>query len=74
CHSWPQLSITGSWPVIPRRHPAISKDFQRGGDLYINNTHISPVSSCTLLCMALRLCIAQPVKHKHSTHSKTAHS
>ncbi|CAI9591844.1 unnamed protein product [Staurois parvus] len=33
--------------------PAISEDFQQGRDLYVNNTDLSPVSSCTLLCMVL---------------------
>ncbi|CAI9621312.1 unnamed protein product [Staurois parvus] len=40
-------------------------DRQRGRDLCINNTYLSPVSSCTLLCMALHS--RASVKHSHST-------
>ncbi|CAI9588081.1 unnamed protein product, partial [Staurois parvus] len=36
-----------------------------GRDLYVNNTDLSPVSSCTLLCMALHS--RASVKHTHST-------
>ncbi|CAI9558563.1 unnamed protein product, partial [Staurois parvus] len=30
CHSRPQLSITGSWRVITRRHPVIAQYLRRG--------------------------------------------
>ncbi|CAI9567456.1 unnamed protein product, partial [Staurois parvus] len=53
-HPRPQLSITGSRAVITRRHPVITEYLQRRSDLCINNTYLSLVSSCTLLCMALK--------------------
>ncbi|CAI9599268.1 unnamed protein product, partial [Staurois parvus] len=64
-NSQPQLSITGSRPVIPRWHMVIAEYLQWGRDLCVNNTHLSPVSSCTLLCMALYS--RASVKHSHST-------
>ncbi|CAI9618572.1 unnamed protein product, partial [Staurois parvus] len=33
--------------------PSDLRGFLTGRDLYVNNTDLSPVSSCTLLCMAL---------------------
>ncbi|CAI9610572.1 unnamed protein product, partial [Staurois parvus] len=50
-HSQPQLSITRSWTVITRRHPVISKDLRRGGELFCLLT-VFPVSSGRLLWMA----------------------
>ncbi|CAI9604846.1 unnamed protein product [Staurois parvus] len=45
--------------------------FQGGGELFVNKTDLSPVSSCTLLCMAVCSRTMQSsvliVKHKHST-------
>ncbi|CAI9611536.1 unnamed protein product, partial [Staurois parvus] len=49
-HSLPRLSITGSQPVITCWHSVITEYYRRGRDLCINNTDLSPVSSCTLLC------------------------
>ncbi|CAI9589341.1 unnamed protein product [Staurois parvus] len=50
----------------------------RGRDLCINKTDLSPVNSFTLLCMALHSGAIQgskfTVKHRHSPHSKIAHS
>ncbi|CAI9595932.1 unnamed protein product [Staurois parvus] len=47
----------------------------RGGDLYVNNT-VLPVSSCTLLCMAVHSKAMQSsvITVKHTDTSKTAHS
>ncbi|CAI9574338.1 unnamed protein product, partial [Staurois parvus] len=58
---------------IPRRHPAISENYQRGRDLCINNIDLSPVSFCTLLCMALysRAIQNSVLTLKHSRLSKT---
>ncbi|CAI9540745.1 unnamed protein product, partial [Staurois parvus] len=36
-----------------RQYSVIVDYLQRGTDLCINNTDLSPVSSCTLLCMVL---------------------
>ncbi|CAI9564398.1 unnamed protein product, partial [Staurois parvus] len=46
CHSRPQLSITGSQPVISHRHPGITEFLRRGRDLCIDNTDLFPVRSC----------------------------
>ncbi|CAI9546917.1 unnamed protein product, partial [Staurois parvus] len=61
----PWLSNTGSQPVISRWHPAISEYYRWGRDLYVNNTDLSPVSSCTLLCMALHR--RASIKHTQPT-------
>ncbi|CAI9622034.1 unnamed protein product, partial [Staurois parvus] len=49
-----------------------------GRELFVNKTVLSPVSSCTLLCMAVHSTAMQSsvlvVKHKHSPVCKTAHS
>ncbi|CAI9578824.1 unnamed protein product, partial [Staurois parvus] len=73
-HSRLRLSITGSRQVIPHQHPAISEDFQQGRDLYVNNTDLSPVSSCTLLCMAPHSRASgnthtAPIVKQHTAHS-----
>ncbi|CAI9602788.1 unnamed protein product, partial [Staurois parvus] len=56
------LHVITDWPIsdhmigtsyrgpVQRSQPAIFKDFRRGRDLHVNNTDLSPVSSCTLLC------------------------
>ncbi|CAI9540973.1 unnamed protein product, partial [Staurois parvus] len=69
CQSLPRLSITGSRPVITWRHPVITKYYRRGRELYVNNAVLSPVSSCTLLCMALHSRASG--KHIHSLIVKT---
>ncbi|CAI9562827.1 unnamed protein product, partial [Staurois parvus] len=45
-------------------------NYRRGRDLCINNTDLSPVSTCTLLCMAL-LCRTSV---KHTQHNNTEHT
>ncbi|CAI9599164.1 unnamed protein product, partial [Staurois parvus] len=45
--------------------PVITEYHQLGRDLCTNNTDLSPVSCCTLLCMALHN--RASVKHTHST-------
>ncbi|CAI9616397.1 unnamed protein product, partial [Staurois parvus] len=52
CHPWIRLSITGSRLVITCRHPVISR---RGGELFCLLTVLLPVSSGTLLWMAVCL-------------------
>ncbi|CAI9556518.1 unnamed protein product, partial [Staurois parvus] len=64
-HLQPRLSITGSRQVIPRQHPVISVYYRWGRDPYVNNTDLSSVSSCTLLCMALHS--RASVKHTQPT-------
>ncbi|CAI9595364.1 unnamed protein product, partial [Staurois parvus] len=40
--------------VITCRRPVIAEHLQwGGGGLFVNKTVLSPVSSCTLLCMAV---------------------
>ncbi|CAI9556045.1 unnamed protein product, partial [Staurois parvus] len=51
-HLWPWLSITRSRPVIPHRHPVISKYLRWRRNLYVNNTDLSR-QLLQLLCMAL---------------------
>ncbi|CAI9543447.1 unnamed protein product, partial [Staurois parvus] len=51
-HSWCWLSITGYQSVITRWHPEIAKYYRQERELYVNSTVLSPVSSCTLFCMA----------------------
>ncbi|CAI9616091.1 unnamed protein product, partial [Staurois parvus] len=63
-HSQPQLSITRSWPVITRRRLEITEDLQRGGGLLCLLTVLLPVSSATLLWMAVH---SPPVKHSQHT-------
>ncbi|CAI9558848.1 unnamed protein product, partial [Staurois parvus] len=66
-HSRPRLSITGSRPVITHWHPKIAEYHRWGRELYVTIV-ISPVSSCTLLCMALH----SRASGKHTQpHSKT---
>ncbi|CAI9595710.1 unnamed protein product, partial [Staurois parvus] len=52
--------------------------FQRGRELYVNNTVLSTVSCCTLLCMVLHSRAIQSsvptVESTHTAYSKTAHS
>ncbi|CAI9577008.1 unnamed protein product, partial [Staurois parvus] len=52
-------------PVIPHRYPLITEYYRWGRDLYINNTDLSPVCSCTLLCIALHSTASG--KHSQST-------
>ncbi|CAI9536487.1 unnamed protein product, partial [Staurois parvus] len=56
---------------IPRRHSAIVEYYRRGRDLCINNTDLSPLSSCTLLCMALHSRAIQNsvLTVKHTRHT-----
>ncbi|CAI9577874.1 unnamed protein product, partial [Staurois parvus] len=61
---WPRLSITGSRPANTRWHPVIDEYYQRRRELYVNNTVLSPVSSSTLLCMAVHS--TSSGKHRHS--------
>ncbi|CAI9562430.1 unnamed protein product, partial [Staurois parvus] len=42
----------------------------RGRDLYVNNTDLSPVSSCTLLCMAVH----SRASVKHTGHIVKQHT
>ncbi|CAI9618913.1 unnamed protein product, partial [Staurois parvus] len=60
-HSWPRLSITGSRLVITQGSPS---NTDGGRKLYVMNTVLSPVSSSTLLCMALHSRASG--KHRHS--------
>ncbi|CAI9550242.1 unnamed protein product, partial [Staurois parvus] len=52
----------------------------RGRDLYVNNTDISSVSSCTLLCMALHsshtkaVCLQCKAHTQHTVKEHRAHS
>ncbi|CAI9561760.1 unnamed protein product, partial [Staurois parvus] len=71
CHRWPQLSITGSRTEIPCWHPAC-----------INNTDLSPVSSCLcmlhsikLLCRAICMALHSRAEHTntHTAHCKHTH-
>ncbi|CAI9601291.1 unnamed protein product, partial [Staurois parvus] len=75
-------SITRSQLVIICRCPVIAEYYRRGRELYVNNTVLSPVISCTLLCMALHS-IAEPYKTvclqwkaitQHTVKQHTAHS
>ncbi|CAI9534383.1 unnamed protein product, partial [Staurois parvus] len=72
-HLRPQLSITKSCPVITHRHPVIAEYYRRGRELYANNTVLFPVSSSTLLCMALHSRASGKYRHslivKHTAHS-----
>ncbi|CAI9549447.1 unnamed protein product, partial [Staurois parvus] len=63
-HLQPWLSITGSWALITRQHSVLAEYYQRGREQYVNNTVLSPVSSCTLLCMALH----SRISRKHTQH------
>ncbi|CAI9576496.1 unnamed protein product, partial [Staurois parvus] len=53
CHSRPQMSITGSRPVITLWRPVITEHLRRGGRLFCLQTIFLPVSSSTLLGMAV---------------------
>ncbi|CAI9585991.1 unnamed protein product, partial [Staurois parvus] len=63
-HKWPRLSIAGFQLVITCPHLVITEYYQRGRDLYVNNTVFSLANSCTLLCMALHSGASR--KHTHS--------
>ncbi|CAI9533989.1 unnamed protein product [Staurois parvus] len=39
--------------MISLWHSVITEYYQWGKELYVNDTVLSPISSCTLLCMAL---------------------
>ncbi|CAI9578035.1 unnamed protein product [Staurois parvus] len=56
----------------------IAEHYRRGRELYVNNTVLSLVSSCTLLCMVLHSRTIQSsvlkVKHTNTAHCETAHS
>ncbi|CAI9580864.1 unnamed protein product [Staurois parvus] len=68
----PLASSAVNHQVIPCRHPAIAKHHRRERDLYVNNTNLSPVISCTMLCIVLHSRVIQT--HTHIAHCKTAHS
>ncbi|CAI9543939.1 unnamed protein product, partial [Staurois parvus] len=42
-HSWPWLSITGSWRVITRRCPVLTENLRQGGGLLCLPTVLLPV-------------------------------
>ncbi|CAI9622635.1 unnamed protein product, partial [Staurois parvus] len=49
----------------------IAKYYQWGRELYVNNTVLSPVSSCTLLCVALH---STAIQSSMLTVESTQHS
>ncbi|CAI9593462.1 unnamed protein product [Staurois parvus] len=41
------MSITGSWPVITRRHAVITKHLRRGGRLFcLQSSYLSAQAHC----------------------------
>ncbi|CAI9592326.1 unnamed protein product, partial [Staurois parvus] len=62
CHSRLQLSITGSWAVIIRWRPVITKHLQWGRGLFCLLTLLLPVSLGTLLWMVSSVLT---VKHQY---------
>ncbi|CAI9555013.1 unnamed protein product, partial [Staurois parvus] len=50
----------------------IAEHFRRGGDLYVNNSVLLPISSCTLLWMVFQSSVII-VKHTQRAYSETAH-